>query len=236
MDLDLEVVGPGPVRVARRAALVDAFRQVTHLGDAVGDLVPKQHPAAARLRALPDDDLDRVGSPKVVRIHPVTRRQQLIDERLRALPLLGRHTAVAGGRRRADLGGGTPERFLRLRRERAEAHAGDRDRDLQLDRLLREPRADHDVGAAALAVALERVAGDARAEQEQVVAVRQAPLRAEAADVVDALARGALDLGDHVPVVEVRLRQPWVPAVVRAGHLVRPVSYTHLTLPTIYSV
>ena len=59
---------------------------------------------------------------------------------------------------------------------------------------------------AALAVALERVARDARAEQQQVVEVRHAALGAEAADVVDALARGALDLGDDVAVEEVRTR------------------------------
>ena len=68
--------------------------------------------------------------------------------------------------------------------------------------------AEHDVRVAALAVALERVARDARAEEEQVVEVRQPPLRAEAADVVDPLARGALDLGDHVAVEEVRLAEP----------------------------
>ena len=70
-----------------------------------------------------------------------------------------------------------------------------------------------DVRVAALAVALERVARDARAEQEEVVEVRHAPLRAEAADVVDALARRALDLGDHVAVEEVRLAQ--VPGAAR---------------------
>ena len=44
------------------------------------------------------------------------------------------------------------ERHLRLQRERAEAHACDVDGDVELDRLLREARAEHDVGAAALAV------------------------------------------------------------------------------------
>ena len=52
---------------------------------------------------------------------------------------------------------------------------------------LREPRAEDDVGGAALAVALERIARDRRAEEEEVVEVREAPLRAEPADVVDAL-------------------------------------------------
>ena len=61
----------------------------------------EQHAAAAGLRALADDDLDRVGAAQVVGVHPVARRQQLVDERLRALALLGRHAAVAGRRRGA---------------------------------------------------------------------------------------------------------------------------------------
>src|SRR5262249_55665233 len=207
VDLDLEVVGPGPVRMATRAALVDASRQVAHRGDAVGDLVPEQHPSAAGLRALAHDDLDRVGRAQIVRVHPVARGEQLVDERFRAAAFLLCHAAVAGGRGRADLRRSAPQRLLRGSGERAEAHAGDRDRDLQLERLAREPRAEDDIGAAALAVTLERVARDARAEQEQLVEVRDAALRSEAADVVNALARGALDLRDHVAIEEVRLAQ-----------------------------
>ena len=73
--------------------------------------------------------------------------------------------------------------------------------------LLREARPEHDVGRAALAVALERVARDRCAEEEQVVEVRQPALRAEAADVVDPLGRRALDLGDDGAVEEVRLTE-----------------------------
>ena len=43
--------------------------------------------------------------------------------------------------------------------------------------------------------------------------MRQLSLRPEAADVVDAFARGALDLGDHVAVEEGRLAQSGLPAV-----------------------
>jgi hypothetical protein len=77
------------------------------------------------------------------------------------------------------------------------------------------PGAEHDVGAAALAVALERVARDAGAEEEQVVEVRQRTLRAEAADVVQALAGRPLDLGDRVAVEQRRLAQPRPPALLR---------------------
>ena len=105
-DLDLEIVGTGPVGMAAGRALVDALGQRAHLGDAVGDLLAEQHAAAAGLGALADDDLDGVGLAQIVGVHAVARRQILIDERLRLAALLGRHAAVAGrgrgaGERRA---------------------------------------------------------------------------------------------------------------------------------------
>ena len=141
LDLDLEVVGAGPVRVPAGAALVDPLRQVAHLGDAVGDLLAEQHAAAARLRALADDDLDRVGAAQVVGVHAVARGQQLVDERLR----VARAPPASCRRRRwscevptADRA--AAERLLRRRRQRAEAHARDRDRDVEVERLLRVAR------------------------------------------------------------------------------------------------
>src|SRR5262249_25997810 len=136
------------------------------------------------------------------------------DERCRVRALLLGHPAVAGCRRGPDLARPASERLLRRRGKRAEAHAGNRDRDLQLERLRRVPRAEDDVCVAALPIPLERIPRDTRAEQEQVVEVGEAPLRAEAADVVDPLARRALDLGDDVAVVQVRLAQPGMPAVL----------------------
>src|SRR5207237_6332646 len=111
-------------------------------------------------------------TPQVVRVHAVPRRQHLVDERRGVLTLLLRHPSVPGRRRRADLARAPTERLLRRRRQRAEAHAGDRDRDLQLERLLREPCSENDVRAAALAIALEWVARDAGAEEQQIVEVR----------------------------------------------------------------
>ena len=123
------------------------------------------------------------------------------------LPLLGGHAAVSGSGRCAHLARAAAQRLFRGRREGAEAHSGDRDRDLELEGLLGKPRPDRHVRIAALPIALERVAGDARAQEEEVVEVGQAPFRAEAADVVDPLAGGALDLGNDRAVVEVRLAQ-----------------------------
>ncbi len=87
-----------------------------------------------------------------------------------------------------------PKRFLGLGRQRAETHAGDGDRDLEVDRLLGEAGAEPDVGAAFLAIAFERVAADRGAEKQQIVEMRHAPLGAGAADVVDAGRGGAADL------------------------------------------
>src|SRR5207245_817882 len=138
LDLDLEVVWPRPVGMPEGAALVDADRQVAHLGNAIGDLVPGQHPAPAGLGALSDDHLDR-------------------------------------------------------------------DRNVQLDRLARIASADHDVRIAPFAIALERVAGDARTEEQEIVEMRHVPFGAEALDRVHALARRTLDLGDRIAVERGRL-------------------------------
>ena len=74
-DLDLEIVRASPVGMPAGAALVDPRREVAHLRHPVGDLVPEEHPAATRLRALADDDLDRVRLAQVVRVHAVARRE-----------------------------------------------------------------------------------------------------------------------------------------------------------------
>ncbi|MPM07838.1 hypothetical protein SDC9_54147 [bioreactor metagenome] len=194
-DLDLEIVGPGPVRVPAGRALVDADRQVAHARDPLGDLLAQQHAAAAGLGALADHDLDRIGAAQIVGVHPVAARQILIDELLRMAALLVGHAAIARGGRGAGHRRAAAERLLRRARERAEGHPGDRHRDLQLDRLLREARAEHHAGAAFLAIALERIARHRGAEEQQVVEMRHLPLRTAAADVIDAGRRGAPDLG-----------------------------------------
>ena len=87
----------------------------------------------------------------------------------------------------------------------------------ELDRLGREARAEHDVGGAALAIALQRVARHARAEEQQVVEVGQRALGAEAADVVDALA-AARWISAIVLRSNVRLAQTPRLQLVRRAH------------------
>jgi hypothetical protein len=136
-DLDGEVVRAGPVRVPAGRALVDAGGQGAHAGDPVGDLLPEQHPAAAGLGALAEHDLDRVGLAQVGGVHPVARRQVLVHQVLGLAALLGGHPAVAGGGGGADLGRAAAEGLLGLRGQRAEGHAGDRDGDVEVQRVLR---------------------------------------------------------------------------------------------------
>ena len=121
VDLDGQVVGAGPVGVPARRALVDALRQGAHPGDAFGDLLAQQHSAAAGLGALAEHDLDGVGLAEVVGVHAVARRQVLVDEVLALAALLGRHAAVAGGGRRADLAGAAAQRLLGGPGQRTEA-------------------------------------------------------------------------------------------------------------------
>ena len=133
-----------------------------------------------------------------------------------------RHAAVAGGGRRAHCGGGAAERFLHVGRQRAEAHAGDGDRDVELDRLCGEARAEHGLRRALLAIALERIARQRCAEEQQVVEVRQLALGAEAADLVQARGRGALDVVDRVrsndalSSISIFLLRVGVPVIQRA--------------------
>jgi hypothetical protein len=64
----------------------------------------------------------------------------------------------------------------------------------EVDRLLGEAGAKPDVGAAFLAIAFERIAAYRSAEEEKIIEIRQPPLGAEAANVVDAGRGGAADL------------------------------------------
>ncbi len=157
-NFDGEIVGAGPVRMTARRALVDALGQRAHLRNARADLLPEQHPATARLCALPDHDFDGVGFAQIVGVEAVAGRQALINECLRGDPLFRGHAAIAGRRARAELGRGAAQRFLHVGRQRTEAHAGDGDRDIELDRLRRETRSQHRLRAALLAIPFERIA------------------------------------------------------------------------------
>ena len=136
LDLERKIVGAEPVGMARRRALVDAGRKRAHLGHLVGHLLAHQMAAEADLAALADEELAGVGKPQMMRVEAVARLDALIEPLHRIAPLVGDHAALARAGGRARHGGAAGERDLRLVGERAEAHAGDIDRDVELHRPL----------------------------------------------------------------------------------------------------
>ncbi len=191
LDLDGEVVRTGPVGMAAGAALVDAEGQRAHGRDAVVHFPAEQHAAAAGFRTLAEDDFDRIGGAQIIGIHPVARGQILVNKERGVLSFLRRHAAVARGGRGADFRSAPAQGLLGVGGKGAKAHAGNGDGSLELNGLSRKAAAQDDVGGAALAVAFERIARHARAEENQVVEMGQATLGAPAADVVNAGFGGA---------------------------------------------
>jgi hypothetical protein len=186
--------------MARSRALVHAFGQRAHAGHAWIHLLAEQHAAAAGLGPLADNDLDRIRAPHVVRIEAVARGQALVDEELRSRALLVGHAAVTSGGRGAERGGREAQRLLGVGGQRAEAHAGHRDRHGELDGPRGVTRAEHRARAAAFAIAFERVARQRGAEEQQVIEMRYAALGAEAANLVQAGGGRALHVIDGVAI------------------------------------
>ena len=187
--------------------MIDPFRQGAHLRHPRVDLLSQQHAAAARLRALADDDFDGIGASHVVGIEPVARRQALVHQHLRRGAFLLRHAAIAGRGGGSRLGGLAAERLLDPGGQRAEAHARDGDRYGEFDGLGGEAGPEHGLGHAALPIALQRIAGQGCREKQQVLEARHAPLRPHAADFVQAAGRGAVNVLDGGAVESRRLFQ-----------------------------
>src|SRR6185312_9453643 len=137
VDLEGEIIGAQPVRMARRRALIDAGRQRAHLRHLVGDLLAHEVAAEADLAALADEELTGVGQPQVMRVEAVARLDALVEPLRGVAALVRDHAALAGAGGRARHGGAAGERDLGLEGERAEAHAGDVDGDVQHQRALR---------------------------------------------------------------------------------------------------
>ena len=122
--------------------------------------------------------------------------------------LLGGHAAVAGGGTGAHFGCAPAQGFLGLGGQRTKTHAGDGDGGFDGERVLGVAGAQRDPGFAFFPVALQRVAGHAGAEQEQVVKGGQPPLGTEATNIVDALPGGPLDFPNHRPRKGMGFHQP----------------------------
>ena len=195
LDLQRQVVGAEPVRVAGRAALVDPGRQRAHLRHLLGDLLPHQVAAEADLAALPDEELDPVGEHEVVRVEPVPALDDLVVPLGRQVPLGRDHPALAGAGRGPGHRGALGQRHLGLQGQRPEAHPGDVDGDVELERVLGEARAEHRLGLALLPVALDDEPGQRARQEHQLIPVRDGLEHRESAHPV------AAELGLHVDVV-----------------------------------
>ncbi len=167
-----------------------------HLCDLLGDLLTHEVPAEADLAALSDEELARVGEHQVVRVEPVPRLDALVVPLRRVVALRRDHPALARARRGSGHGRALRERHLRLERQRAERHARDVDRDVELQRILREARAEHGRRVALLAVALDDEARQRSRQEHELVPVRDRLEDREAAHAV------AAELGLDVDVVD----------------------------------
>ena len=194
-DLERKIVGAEPVGVAGRRALIDAGGERAHLGDLVGHLLPHQMAAESDLAALADEELAGIGEPQMMRVEAVARLDALVEPLDRVAPLVGDHAAFARAGGRARHGGAAGERDLRLEGQRAEAHARHIDRDVEHHRPL-GARADHRLGVAFLAIALDDEAGQRAGKESQIVPMRDLLEQREAAHAV------AAKLGLHMDVVD----------------------------------
>ena len=195
LDLERKIVGAEPVWMARRRALIDAGRQRAHLGHLIGHLLAHQMAAETDLAALADEEFASIRQPQMMRVEAVARLDALIEPLHRVAPLVRDHAAFAGAGGRARHGRAARERDLRLVGERAEAHAGDVDRDVERHRPL-GARADHRLGIAFLAIALDDEAGQRAGQKRQIVPVRDLLEQREAAHAVAAELRLDMDVVD----------------------------------------
>ena len=80
-DLDLKVIRTSPIRMPTRRTLVDASRKISHFSNAIINFLTKKHATTAWFCALPNNHLYSVGTPQIIGVHAVARRQILIYQR-----------------------------------------------------------------------------------------------------------------------------------------------------------
>ena len=183
--------------MARGRALVDAGRQRAHLRHLVGDLLPHQVTAEPDLAALADEELAGIRESQMVRIEAVAGLDALVEPLLGIAALVGDHPALAGARGGTRHGGAAGKRCLGLVGERAEAHAGDVDRDVEHQRAL-GLGPDHRGGRALLAIALDDEARERARQEGEVVEGRDVLEEREAPHPVAAELRLDVDVVDHL--------------------------------------
>ena len=96
LDLDHEVVRAEHVRMTRRRAQIDAFRNTANARDLLGHLLGHELAAETGFRTLRDIDLEPVGALHVVNVPAEPAGKALIDDLLGGVALLVAHAAFAG--------------------------------------------------------------------------------------------------------------------------------------------
>ena len=166
--------------------------------------------AETHLATLADEELARVGQHQVMGVEAVAALNHLVVPLGRQLALGRDHPALtrAGGRagHRRALG----QRHLGLQRQRAETHAGDVDRDLELDRLGGKARAEHGLGLALLTVALDHEPGQGAGHEHQLVPMRDLLEHREAPHPIAPELRLDMDVVDHLGGEDAAVTEPVV--------------------------
>ena len=123
-----EILDRVDVVMRRRRDQLDARQRVAQARDLLADLVRRQLPALAGLRALRDLDLQLVGGDRVARGDAEARRGDLLDARVALVAeALGILAAFARVRARAEPVERDRDGLVRLGRERAVRHAAARE-------------------------------------------------------------------------------------------------------------
>ena len=132
-------------------------------------------------------------------VDAVATGEDLVNQQTGLGALDVEHPTVAGGGRRAGEPRAPCECGFRLAGKGAEAHARDHERDFELDRFGREPRAQDRAGSTGFAVAFERDAGQRAGEEREVVkgCPDPFPQRPETADAIPGELGLDLDIFDH---------------------------------------
>src|SRR2546421_997352 len=205
LDLERQVIGTKPVRMARGGALVDARGERAHLGDLIRHLLAHQVTTQAHLAALADEELAGIGEAQMIRVETVARLDALIEPLRGIAALVGDHAAFARTGRGAGHGRAARQRDLRLIAERTKAHAGDVDRDVQHQRPL-GTRSDDGLGLAFLAIALDHETRERAGQERQVVPAGDFLEQREAAHAV------AAELALDMDVIDDLRREQGAPA------------------------
>ena len=142
LQLDHEIVGTEHVRMARRRAQVDAHRDAADRGQFRGYLLRHQLTAEARLGALGNIDLYRIGALHILDVPAEPTRQALEYQLIGLGALLVEHPAFAGVLRNTRQARCARQRDLDLAAERAETHRRDHHRHRQAQRLRPEAATD----------------------------------------------------------------------------------------------